>query len=141
MEKSCVDAVFGEMIYKHRWIKHQVVNLLGKEWKVTIAAKAYSGKMITEEQRTSYTEFMNKEKEIQNIVADQLLSYVSSDELNTENEVKTSEDLSKVVTPKTILFKQNGTTLVLFDYKFDEEHGLAVKVFPEVAVGVQDLFL
>lgn len=141
MENICVDTVFGKISYKHRWIKEQIITLFEKEWKVTIAAKAYSGKMITEEQRISYSSFMNREKEMQNIIAEELLAYISSEKLCIDNEIKSYEQLAKIVTPKTILFKQDGTTIVLFDSELDQEHGIAVKVFPEVAVGVQDLFL
>lgn len=141
MENICVDTVFGKMSYKHRWIKEQSITLFGREWKITIAAKAYSGKMITEEQRSSYSLFINREKEIQNIIAEKLLEYISSESLSIDNAIKSYEYLNKIVTPKTVLFKQDGTTLVLFDSELDHEHGIAVKVFPDTAVGVQDVFL
>lgn len=141
MENVCVDTAFGRMSYKHRWIKEQSITLFGKQWNVTIVAKAYSGKMITEEQRSSYSLFMNREKEFQNIIAEKLLEYISSESLGIDNVIKSYEYLTKIVTPKTVLFKQDGTTIVLFDTELDREHGIAVKIFPDVAVGVQDLFL
>jgi hypothetical protein len=45
------------------------------------------------------------------------------------------------VTPKTLLFKQDGTTLLLLECDWDIDNGVAVKLSPEVAVGGQDLFL
>ena len=50
-------------------------------------------------------------------------------------------DLAQVVTPKTILIKQDGTTIMLLDCAWDVEAGLAVKLYPELKIGSQDLFL
>ena len=44
MEVICNDPNFGKMKYKHRWYKTETVPFFNKEWQVTIAAKAYSGK-------------------------------------------------------------------------------------------------
>lgn len=50
-------------------------------------------------------------------------------------------ELAQMVTPKTLLFKQDGTTLMLLDCVWDEEGGIAVKLAPQVAIGPQDIFL
>jgi hypothetical protein len=135
------------MTYKHRWFKKETVDLFGKKWDLTIAAKSYSGKPITDEQRNSYTDFLTKAKEYDTQTAELIMQYIND---NCEEfsltwfgarKVSSQIELSEIVVPKTILFKPDGTTLILLDCPWDEEHGLAVQLTPEYAVGSQDLFL
>lgn len=147
METSCNDVVFGVMQYKHRWIKRQTISIFGKEWEVTVAAKAYSGKPITKEQQDAYTRFAENESAEIAIVENTILAYVNDNikELSAEwlgaRKISVISDLAQVVTPKTILFKQDGTTIMLLDCAWDVETGLAVKLYPELKIGSQDLFL
>lgn len=147
METSCNDAVFGVMQYKHRWIKRQTISAFGKEWEVTVAAKAYSGKPITKEQQDAYTRFTENEIAEIAIIENTILAYVNDNikELSAEwvgaRKISVISDLAQVVTPKTILFKQDGTTIMLLDCAWDVEAGLAVKLYPELKIGSQDLFL
>lgn len=147
MEATCKDNAFGEMSYKHRWYKQQSISMFGKDWTITIAAKAYSGKPITKEQRKAYTAFCKNEKDMVNTIGEQLKSYVNEN-LNSLAEywigaraVFNVNELVQMVTPKTILFKQDGTTLALLDCVWDIENGIAVKLTPTIDVGSQDLFL
>lgn len=147
METSCNDAVFGVMQYKHRWIKKQIISAFGKEWEVTVAAKAYSGKPITKEQQDAYKRFSVKESTETATIEKTILSYVNDNikELSVAwvgaRKISAFTDLAQVVTPKTILFKQDGTTIMLLDCVWDVESGLAVELYPEVKIGSQDLFL
>ena len=52
-----------------------------------------------------------------------------------------ADRLENYVTPKTLLFQQDGTTLLLLECTWDIENGIAIKLLPEVAIGAQDLFL
>ena len=147
METSCNDAVFGVMQYKHRWIKRQTISAFGKEWEVTVAAKAYSGKPITKEQQDAYTRFTENEIAEIATIENTILAYVNDNikDLSAEwvgaRKISVISDLAQVVTPKTILFKQDGTTIMLLDCAWDVEAGLAVKLYPELKIGSQDLFL
>lgn len=146
-EMRCNDIAFGEMCYKHRWYKKQYINIFGKEWEITIAAKAYSGKAITEDQRRSYLLFMENEKEYVKAIGEELKTYVNDNfhelaEFWTEAKtVGSTEDLSQMVAPKTLLFKQDGSVIMLLDCVWDVENGIGVKLIPELVIGVQDLFL
>lgn len=146
-EMRCNDTTFGEMRYKHRWYKKQNVTLFGKEWEITIAAKAYSGKAITEAQQKSYLLFMENEKEYVKAIGEELKAYVNNNfhELAVywmgAKIVENVEDLSQMVTPKTLLFKQDGSVIMLLDCVWDMENGIGVKLMPELVTGVQDLFL
>lgn len=147
MEMTCNDPVFGEMIYKHRWYKKKKFSMYGKEWDIVIAAKAYSGKAITEEQRQSYLKFFNEEDAMVSIIGENIKKYINENlyELATywigARSVDSINELAQMVVPKTLLFKQDGTTIMLFDCVWDKEHGIAVKTIPEIAIGSQDIFL
>ncbi len=147
MDNICMDSVFGKMIYKHKWYREQKEIIFGKEYTIKIAAKAYSGKPITDEQRDAYCQYIKKRDEYLKIAAEQLIEYINSnfDELACNwqgaRKIKNETELPAVVTPKTLLFKQDGTTLLLLECAWDMDNGVAVKLSPEVAVGGQDLFL
>lgn len=146
-ETMCNDAVFGEMSYKHRWYKNQKIEMFGQTWEITVAAKAYTGKPITEEQQKSYALFTNKQDEYVRIISEEIKNFV-----NTHNQelaetwisarmIDDIDDIALVATPKTLLFKQDGTTIMLFDCVWDIESGIGVKIIPEVFIGSQDIFL
>ena len=147
MEIICKDRVFGEMTYKHRWYKQQSVTMFGKSWNIKVVAKAYSGKRITEEQRRAYRIFSEKEEEVLKRVGEKLKSYVNDSlegGLVGGDEIKKVEqvcELEQMITPTSLLFKQDGTAILLFDCVWDVENGVAVKLFPEMSVGPQDIFL
>lgn len=147
METLCNDPAFGAMQYKHRWIKKQMIVAFGEKWEVTIAAKAYSGKPITIEEQEAYKKFSENESTEIDIIEKTIFEYVNDniEELSTQwvgaRKINHIADLAQIVTPKTILFKQDGTTIMLLECAWDEEAGLAVKIYPETEIGSQDLFL
>ncbi len=147
MEATYTDIIFGEMKYKHRWYKMSKVNLFEKEWDITVAAKAYSGKPISDAQRISYKKFLEEQDSFSMKVSEMILDFINQNcvELSTTwfgaRMIKLASDLAAIVKPRTLLFKQDGTALVLLDCPWDEEHGLAVQLIPEFAIGSQDVFL
>ena len=146
-ELMCSDAVFGDMSYKYNWHKKQNVALFGHTWEVSVVARAYSGKNITEEQQKSYAQFINAEDKYANEIGEALTKYVNDNlhELainwGSARKMESIESLCQVVTPKTILFKQNGSAVVLMDCVWDIENGIGVEIIPEIKIGSQDLFL
>ena len=91
--------------------------------------------------------FQKKEKEYTEIISQQIKKYVNDNvqELAefwaSARTIEDNNDLAQIVTPKTLLFKQDGTTVMLFDCVWDVESGIGVKVIPEVSIGSQDIFL
>ena len=140
MGKVCVDEIFGEMTYKHRWYKTEEMEFFGKKWPVTIAAKAYSEKPITEKQRQSYGQYKKDEQRSQTIITEKLIEYINNLEI-AGLFIKQKEELQKVVTPRTLLFKQDGTTILLLDCVWDADCGIGIKLYPGFARGIQDLYL
>lgn len=147
MEVTYDDPVFGQMSYKHRWYKLDTISLFETEWSISIVAKAYSGKLITDQQRDSYKRFLDESNEIADNVSALIIKYINSncEELAAtwagSRMVNDAKDLIGIVRPTSLLFKQDGTALFLFDCVWDEEHGLAVQLFPAYEVGSQDAFL
>lgn len=90
---------------------------------------------------------IQKKDEYIHIAAEQLMQYVNSNLQELANSwisarrVENVSDLPEIVTPKTLLFKQDGTTILLLECAWDMENGIAVKLSPEVAVGSQNVFL
>lgn len=146
-ELVCNDAVFGEMSYKHRWYKKQKIEMFGQTWEIAVAAKAYTGRSITEEQRQSYSLFTREEREYVGIISEEIKNYVNAHRQElAENWVGARmiddiDDIAQVARPKTLLFKQDGTTIMLLDCVWDIESGIGVKIIPEVMIGSQDVFL
>lgn len=143
MEKNIVDQVFGEMEYKHRWVKRQQVQFFGKPSEVQIVAAAYTGQEICEEQRKSYQYFQENQEKILKVFSEKLQSYVDDNTkmISEYYDLKQGTESDKLVTPKTIYFDRDGKVVVLCDVKWDEENGLGVEVYPEIQIGRQDEFL
>lgn len=146
-EIKCNDSVFGEMSYKHRWYKEQKINIFGQTWDINVAAQSYSGKPITKEQQNSYSKYMQNESDYIAIVENELKSYVNNN-LNElavywagARRIEEKEELSQVVTPRTLLFKQDGTVVLLLNCVWDVENGIGVKIIPHLLTGIQDMFL
>lgn len=140
MDMKCNDPVFGGMIYKHRWQKTETINMFGKNFDIVIAAKAYSEKPITKEQQDSYKNFKKNELKILNEVSLKITEYINS---NKEDILinDTKLELPKLLTPKTLLFKQEGDAILLFDCVWDIEHGIGVNITSNFEIGSQDIFL
>lgn len=143
MGVTCQDAVFGAMTYKHSWAKPGTLLLFGKEWPVSIKAAAYRGDKITQEQRDSYRKFVNDRVELLKTAERQLENYVKEnlEELQEMNPDVKADKMVDMVEPRTLLFKQNGTAVLLLECIWDEENGIAVELLPDGRVGAQELFL
>lgn len=141
INQTCVDVVFGEMTYHHRWHKKDVITLFEKEWEITVAAKAYSGKPISENQRQSYQLFCNNKEQILSDIMSTVSKYI--EEYVSENKFTEGDKealmTAEIVTPRTLLFKQNGEAILLCDFKWDE-HGLGIDI-NTLQIGSQDIFL
>lgn len=141
-----IDPVFGEMQYKYRWYKEASLSLFDIDWNITIVAKAYSGKPITDHQRASYQQFNDHISKMRDIIVKQLIKYINDNceefALYWSGAKKISQvcDLAQIVKPTTLLIQQDGTTVLMFDCPWDE-HGIAVQVIPSTQIGPQDIFI
>ncbi len=140
------DRSFGQMEYKHGWVKIQEAALLGKKWQVKIMAAAYTGEKICEEQRMGYRYFSEHNSKISEQCEEAICGYVKSNSQELSTKFPFIKDIAKsnlagFVKPRTTLFARDGSVIILFDSKWDEENGIGVKVYPDVKVEQQDAFL
>ena len=138
------DPVFGEMEYKHRWIKKEKITLLDKEYDLSIIAVAYSGDQICDEQRNAYTAFKGKLEKISRRMPGMVEEYVEVNKSDIEEHfagIGNPEDAIKFVKPVSVMFARDGKTVIMCNVEWDEENGIGIEVAPEYKVGLQDTFL
>ena len=146
-QKAINNSVFGLMEYDFQWEKTEKINIFKKEYDIIISAEAYSEENISKKQEESYLKFKENEKFHMETIENKLKEYINEnlEDLATywigARKIVNSSDLTKVVEPKSILFQQDGTILFLAECEWDIENGIAVKLYPEVEVGPQDIFI
>ena len=146
-QKAVNNSVFGLMEYDFQWEKIEKVSIFKKEYDITISAEAYSEENISKKQEESYLKFKENEKSYIGTIENKLKEYINEnlEDLATywvgARKIINITDLAKVVEPKSILFQQDGTILFLAECEWDIENGIAVKLYPEVEVGPQDVFI
>lgn len=146
-QKAVNNLVFGLMQYDYQWEKIAKVSIFKNEYDISISAEAYSEENISKKQEESYLKFKENEKIYIETIENHLKEYVNE---NLEDlavywvgarKIINTVDLAKIVEPKAFLFRQDGTILFLAECEWDIENGIAVKLYPEVEVGPQDIFI
>ena len=146
-QKVVNNSIFGLMEYDFQWEKIEKVSIFKKEYDITISAEAYSEENISKKQEESYLKFKENEKSYIGTIENKLKEYINEnlEDLATywvgARKIINISDLAKVVEPKSILFQQDGTIVFLAECEWDVENGIAVKLYPEVEVGSQDIFI
>ena len=146
-QKVVNNSIFGLMEYDFQWEKIEKVSIFKKEYDITISAEAYSEENISKKQEESYLKFKENEKSYIGTIENKLKEYINEnlEDLATywvgARKIINISDLAKVVEPKSILFQQDGTIVFLAECEWDIENGIAVKLYPEVEVGPQDIFI
>jgi hypothetical protein len=146
-QKVVNNSVFGLMEYDFQWEKTEKISIFKKEYDITISAEAYSEENISKEQEESYLKFKENEKIYIETIENKLKEYINEnlEDLATywvdARKIINTSDLTKVVEPKSILFQQDGSIIFLAECEWDIENGIAVKLYPEVEVGPQDIFI
>ena len=141
-QKVVNNSIFGLMEYDFQWEKIEKVSIFKKEYNITIIAED-----ISKEQEESYLKFKKNEKSYIETIENKLKEYINEnlEDLATywvgARKIINISDLAKVVEPKSILFQQDGTIVFLAECEWDIENGIAVKLYPEVEVGPQDIFI
>lgn len=133
------DPTFGEMAYKHSWYRKQRTHW----WKnagldVQITAHAYSGEGISDKQRAAFSEYQKTIQDVVKTSIPNIVEYIK----NNYNETYTEEEIFDALTPRNVLFMENGDWGVLFDADVDAENGIALyKEEGTFKIGPQDDFL
>ena len=146
-QKAINNMVFGLMQYDYQWEKFERINIFKKEYDISIIVEAFPDEDISKEQEESYLKFKENEKIDIETIENHLKEYINE---NLEDlasywvgarKIINITDLAKIVEPKSILFQQDGTIVFLAECEWDIENGIAVKLYPEVEVGPQDVFI
>ena len=146
-QKAVNNSVFGLMEYDFQWEKTEKISIFKKEYDIIISAESYSEENISKKQEESYLKFKENEKFYMETIENKLKEYINEnlEDLVTywvgARKIINTSDLAKVVEPKSILFQQDGTILFLAECEWDIENGIAVKLYPEIEVGPQDIFI
>ncbi len=136
MTEKIKDKVFGEMEYKHSWVKKDSFLFLDKAYVVDIVAQAYKNDKILESQRENYLNYKRYIEEHKDEIMKKLIQYCETT-YNVDN-----VPLEKCLIPKTIIFERDGSWGILFDTDYDIENGVALFVINnQIKIGPQDLFL
>lgn len=83
--------------------------------------ECYSGKPITEAERASYKRFQENKQAMLNLLAEKVIEFINEnfDVLRfnwpAAKKIQDASELSTVLMPTSLLFKQDGTTLLLFE--------------------------
>ena len=104
-----------------------IMNIWGREITLDVYYKTYKGQKIEIDQIDSYYNFLNDSCELQKS-KDKLIDYI---EKNYKNNLKEQriDNIFKYVLPKTLYISSNTDkrlVAILCDFRFDEEHGLAI---------------
>ena len=138
MNEVIRDIVFGEVTYKHRWLKSEKekIVLFGQPWKINVVASAYTGEQICENQRNSYKYFKKNRSQLLKKIPSLLQDY-----LKRHVPAVTEESSHTLIRPKTLLFDRSGMIVILCDATWDEENGIGIQLKPKFCIDVQDAFL
>ncbi len=144
MSEKVKDSVFGEMEYKHRWIKKENITLLDKEYSLNIIASAYTGDQICDAQRDAYTAFTGKLDKISRRMPGMIEEYVEIHKAEIDEhfpEIGEPAEAIKFVKPVSVVFARDGKTVIMCNVAWDEENGIGIEVAPKYTVDLQDAFL
>lgn len=129
------DRVFGKVEYDYGWCKPETIELFDVYYEITCVASAYKNEMISRYQRSQYTVFNEKRKEILVQVEECIKQYVQKKHAEYFDRLKTS------IIPKELILHQNGETGLLFECEWDIETGIVVTISPRVEIINPDNFL
>lgn len=143
MAEIVKDQVFGEMEYKHRWVKKELITLLGNDNNVSIVAAAYTGDSIIDNQREAYKYFKQHINEINNELPHIIKKYVEchKDEIEEHYKLESVDKAIHLVKPTSILFTRDGKAIIMCNVAWDEENGIGIEVFPKFEIDLQDAYI
>ena len=117
--------LFENAVFHYGWEVVDTITFLGKEYNITISAKAYfKSEGITVQQETAYLEFKNNKEQI----------------LKKIEKALQSENAEKYI-PKFLSIQKNGDTALFFDDACDVEDGIVVCITPEIKLMDIDEYL
>ena len=109
------DSIFGPMTFVHSWKTTRKIDGIGE---ITIIAQAFSGEEISDAQRASFQRFMSSPSGFLNQASAALSKYIA----------KIQQDATVgILTPESVLFRQDGVWGFLYSSPSGEDDGLSVR--------------
>jgi hypothetical protein len=120
------------------------INIWGRDFELPVSYDCYPGEDVIDTQEDALTKFLSATEVIEASQTN-IVEYVLSDDM-AEIDGFAIDNIFKYVMPKSIYIprsKKNRVIAFMCNYKFDEEHGLAVVFENEAfsAIGAQDIVL
>lgn len=119
------------------------LNIWDRDFDLPMSVKTFSGKEATDVQKEAVAKF-EANTDLFNDAQEQVEKYILAHGLK-ENGIDKVDNIFKYVTPKTIVVPKakNRVIGLICNYKYDDEHGLAVVFENEKfkKIGAQDIVL
>ncbi len=135
------DKVFGELVFNNGWEKDLECDFWEQKV-VKIRVSAYENEEPNDDQRDSYSRFIEDMKQISRISFKKLEEYlqaIAEDIIAYSDLIEMPEDMKEIVNINHILFMESGNFAVICDAQWDD-HGVAVLCTEtEVIAGPQDI--
>lgn len=123
-----INQILKDFIFDTGWETTTTMIYFGRNFPITINLKAYSEKDdITDEQETTYLDYLKNQKSVFATIERLLQDF--------------AKDAPTRFTPRTLLFKQDGSYALLCDDEEDWDDGVAVCISPDEKVMFQDDYL
>lgn len=136
------DEILGELKYNGGWSKIEKIQIWGSEINLKITVSAYENETPNSNQQAAYKRFKDELDNITKISQKKLFEYIEyiKEEVMTYSGIKEiPKDILKIVSPKEVLFLENGNFAVLCNALWDK-HGVAVLCREcDIVVGPQDI--
>jgi len=124
-----VDEIFGKVNFDTGWYRNDLISFCNRKWKIYVCANSYRiTDLITDDQRTTYANFVENQSMIEKEIEDLLISYGGDDFLLT-------------LKPTGLILQREGGYAILFDDMSDMDNGIAVELSPNKEVMTQDDYL
>ena len=138
--KKIQDEVFGEVIFSNlSWKKNIDVIVWGEEVSLEVNVNDLDEEGISDIQHKKYAQVKDT---ISKYIDDNLENFIEYCKNSFDLSDITSSDISSNLHPQTVVFQRDGSWGVLFDTKYDIEHGIALFFEGDnVHVDIQDEFL
>ncbi len=126
------DKVFGELTFRYGWIKTEELTFNGQTFEIRIRTSSKKDDVPTKNQQDSYIKYQNEKDSVlkseDKNIRDFVMSYSGdiSDVLGVQN----IDNPLSFLTPKEILFFQNGKYAYIFDTEWSEA-GMAILCSPD----------
>lgn len=120
----------SDLSFKYGWRKPISLNFKANSINIDCVFNAFKGEEITEDQKQSFKIFNEKKAQYEVVATELINEYIE------ENSISNSE-----VHPVELMFNRDGEFALLCDCSWDTEHGIAVVLYPQPNVVMQDEFL